>query len=108
MYLLSRSEEIVLLSIWKLQENAYGVSIRDKVIEATGYEWSIGALYAPLHRLQKKGLVETREGDPVSERGGRRKIFYRLTSQGREALLRIKQVLDVVWSDVPDLERKGS
>jgi len=108
MYLLSRSEEIVLLSIWKLQDNAYGVSIRDKVIESTGYEWSIGALYAPLHRLQKKGLVETREGDPVPERGGRRKIFYRLTSQGREALLRIKQVLDVVWSDVPDLERKGS
>jgi DNA-binding PadR family transcriptional regulator len=108
MYLLSRSEEIVLLSIWKLQEDAYGVSIRDKVIESTGYEWSIGALYAPLHRLQKKGLVESREGDPVPERGGRRKIFYRLTPRGREALLRMKKVHDVVWSDVPDLERKGT
>ena len=65
MKLLSRSEEIVLLAIWQLQHNAYGISIRDKVMESTGQDWSIGAIYAPLHRLEKKGLVRTQEGERV-------------------------------------------
>jgi PadR family transcriptional regulator PadR len=108
MNLLSRSEEIVLASIFKLQDNAYGVAIREKVIEATGYEWSIGALYAPLHRLQKKDMVSTYEGEPIPERGGRRKIFYSLTHKGREALLRVKKVHDQVWSDMPEYAIKKS
>ena len=54
MKLLSRSEEIVLLAIWKLQGNAYGVTIRQQIKNDTGQDWSIGAIYAPLHRIEKK------------------------------------------------------
>ena len=102
MKLLSRSEEIVLLAVWKLQEDAYGVTIRDRVNESTGQDWSIGAIYAPLHRLEKKGLVHTIEGEPVAERGGRRKIFYRVTPAGTEAMAEIKRVNESIWRDVPD------
>ena len=56
MNLLSRSEEVVLLAVWQLQDNAYGVTIRTLVSKATGYPWSIGAVYAPLYRLERKGL----------------------------------------------------
>ena len=76
MNLLSRSEEIVLLSVWRLQDNAYGVTIRALVSEATQRSWSIGAIYAPLYRLERKGLVRSLPGEPTPERGGRRKIYY--------------------------------
>lgn len=104
MKLLSRSEEIVLLTVWKLQNNAYGVTIRELVSNTTGKDWSIGAIYAPLHRLEKKNLVSTKAGEPVAERGGRSKVFYALTPQGKESLVTIKNVHDNIWINVPTLE----
>lgn len=108
MYLLSRSEEIVLVAVWKLQEDAYGVTIRDHVNNAIGYEWSVGAIYAPLHRLEKKGLVRTKKGDPTSERGGRSKIYYEVTEDGKKALLQMKRVHEAIWQDTPTLGFKKS
>jgi DNA-binding PadR family transcriptional regulator len=100
---LSRSEEIVLLSVWRLQNEAYGVTIRNQVSDVTGRDWSIGALYAPLHRLEKKGYLDARAGEPGSKRGGRRKIYYQLTSRGKQALLDVKQVHDAIWQGIPVL-----
>lgn len=104
MKLLSRSEEIVLLSIWKLQGNAYGVTIRKQVSKITSKHWSIGAIYAPLHRVEKKGLVKTIKGDPRPERGGRSKIYYEITPKGKKALLEIKKVHESMWRGIPSLE----
>ena len=103
MNLLSRSEEIILLAIWKLQENAYGVTIRSLVNDSTGYEWSVGAIYAPLHRLVKKGMVRTLKGEPIPERGGRHKIYYEVTLDGKRDLYHIKHVHDTIWQDAPSL-----
>ena len=103
MKLLSRSEEIVLLSIWKLQDDAYGVTIRQQVLDVTGYKWSIGAIYAPLHRLEKKGMVKTRRGAPLPERGGRSRVYYFLTPAGKRALLEIKRVHEAIWVDIPEV-----
>ncbi len=108
MKLLSRSEEIVLLSIWRLQEAAYGVSIRQQVAAVTGRPWSIGAVYAPLHRLEKKGYVQTRKGEPVSKRGGRSKVYYELTADGKHALLDIKHVHDALWGGVRALSTSAN
>jgi len=102
--LLSRSEEIVLLSVWKLQGNAYGPTIRNMVSEITGRPWSIGALYAPLHRLERKRLVKSLRGNPKPERGGRSRTYYELTSTGKNALLEIRTVLDAAWEDIPALQ----
>lgn len=103
MKLLSRSEEIVLLSIWQLQDNAYGITIRELVNKKTGKDWSIGAIYAPLHRLEQKGLVSTMEGEPVAERGGRRKIYYVVTDKGKRAMAEVKKVHEAIWRDAPEL-----
>lgn len=103
MKLLSRAEEIVLVAIWKLQGNAYGVTIRERVSETTGSDWSIGAVYPPLHRLEKKGMVKTIKGEPIAERGGRSKVYYEVTPEGRKALAEIKRVTEAVWEDVPSL-----
>ncbi len=108
MNLLSRSEEIILLAIWKLKEDAYGVNIRNLVNDSTGYKWSIGAVYAPLHRLVKKGYVSSSKGDPAPERGGRHKVYYKITSDGKKALSAIKHVNESIWKDAPVLNVEKS
>jgi DNA-binding PadR family transcriptional regulator len=101
MKLLSRQEEIVLLSIWHLKDNAYGVTIREHISRLTGKYWSIGAIYVPLDRLWEKGLVETYQGPPSKTRGGRSKRFYQVTEEGMKLLQEIKQVQDVLWKGFP-------
>jgi len=103
MNLLSRTEEILLLVVWRLQDRAYGISIRDEASKSTGTKWSLGAVYAPLHRLEKKGLVHTRNGDPSPERGGRAKVYYELTPKGRNALLKVKLVHETLWTGIQAL-----
>jgi len=101
MKLLSRQEEVVLLSIWKLKGNAYGVTIREYISEITGKYWSIGSIYVPLDRLVEKGLVSTYQSKPTERRGGRSKRFYEVTQEGILALEEIKQVQDTLWKDFP-------
>ena len=64
MILLSRSEEIALLAIWKLKSNAYGVTIREQVSRDTGHEWSFGAIYKPLKKLLHKDFVKKTSSQP--------------------------------------------
>lgn len=104
---ITRAEEIILLSIWKLQKNAYGIEILKHVSDSTGKKWSIGAIYAPLTRLLNKGYVKTYEGSPTPERGGRSKIFYELTSDGIAALEEVKKVHEAIWCDVPGFNHAG-
>jgi len=99
MILLSRSEEIVLLAILKLQDNAYGVTIREQVSTETGHEWSFGAIYKPLKTLVHRNYVEKRISKPCAERGGRSKYMYRLTPSGEEALREIRKIYQAVWTE---------
>ena len=74
MDMLSRIEEILLLAIWKLEGNAYGISVREQVERDTGVKWISGAIYAPLNRLKKNGYVRTVQAKGSGERGGREVI----------------------------------
>jgi len=104
MQFLSRIEEIVLIAIWKLQDEAYGLSIREQVGKDTGVKWLSGAIYAPLGRLLKNGYVEAEKGEPSPRRGGRHRIYYRLTKLGKKKLISIKQVNKSLWEGVPELK----
>ena len=77
------------------------MKIRDEVIKATGVNWLLGAIYGPLGRLHKKGLVATVKGEPTPERGGRAKVYYKLTGEGIKELSRIQEVNSAIWKDVP-------
>jgi PadR family transcriptional regulator PadR len=103
MNLLSRSEEIILVTILKLGDAGYGVSIREQIQKDTGDEWSFASIYQPLMRLTKKKYVSRVKGDPSSERGGKSKYFYELTSHGRKALLDIKAAHERVWNGAPKI-----
>ena len=100
MEILSKTEELILLSVWKLGKNAYGVTIRNHLIESTGKNFSIGGIYVPLDRLVRKGLLTTLQGDPTPERGGMSKRFYKMTKKGINILNESKKVYDAMWSEI--------
>lgn len=100
MKLLSSHDEILLLAILNLGENAYGVTIRREVNRATGKDWSIGAIYDPLYRLEKRGFVESSLSQPTSARGGRSKRIFQITRKGMKALRTHKEVRDRLWQNV--------
>ena len=103
MYELTRNEELILLSIWKLKGNAYGVTIRANFKTVTGKALNYGSLYNTLYRLAQRGCVTANESAPLSRQGGRRKILYTLTSLGEKALAEAQKIQKLAWGKVPDL-----
>ena len=102
MDLLSRTEEIVLLTVYQLDGNAYGVTIRSEVEANTSINMSVGAVYVPLERLTKRGLLKTRAGEPTPERGGRSKRYYQITADGLAALQEVQRLHQALWANLPD------
>lgn len=90
---LGEFEHIVLLAVLRLGEQAYGVTVRQEIEARTKREVSIGAIYATLDRLEAKGYVRSRAGEPTPERGGRSKRYFRVTGQGVSAVNRTHSAL---------------
>lgn len=103
MNILTRMEELILLSVWKLQEEAYGLEIRMHLSEILDYDLSVGAVYVPLKRLKKRGYLSSWDSEPTEERGGRTKRFFKLTQKGVNALQQVKTVQESAWSNLPDI-----
>ena len=100
---LGEFEHIVLLSLLRLDDRAYGVTVRQEIAARTGRDVSVGAIYTTLDRLEEKGYVKSRLGEPTTERGGRAKRFFRVTAKGirainstQEALRSLSMGLDLV------------
>jgi DNA-binding PadR family transcriptional regulator len=104
MIILTRAEEIILLAIHKLKDNAYGVTIREQVYKDIGVYWAFGAIYKTLKKMSAKGYVKKIASQPLAERGGRSKYFYELTSDGKEALQEIARVNASLWEGPTRLE----
>jgi DNA-binding PadR family transcriptional regulator len=90
-------EELVLLTITSLGEDAYGVSIKEDIEKRTDRSISIGALHSTITRLEEKGLIKSWLGEPTQERGGRRKRFFEITHQGKVSLHHVKELRDELW-----------
>ena len=87
-------DQQVMLAILRRQPQAYGVAIQETITERTGREYSVGAIYAALDRLEEKGYVAAKQGEPTPERGGRAKLYFHLTAPGQVALQQSLQALD--------------
>ncbi|MCP4725469.1 MAG: PadR family transcriptional regulator [bacterium] len=99
---LTRSEETVLLAIIRLKDNAYGVTIRDQIKEVTQREFVYGTLYSTLEQLVTKGYISKSSGDPTPERGGKRKIFFKMTKIGLSALQNNFAINKTVWQGITE------
>ncbi len=108
MRLLSRAEEIILLAIFKLEGNAYGVPIRDQIHKDISQYWSFGVIYKTLKKMNAKEYVRKIASNPLAERGGRSRYYYEITPQGISALEEIRRVHSSVWNKVKQisLEKK--
>jgi PadR family transcriptional regulator PadR len=95
---LGEFEQLVLLAVAHLGNDAYGVRIRGEIESRTGRSVSVGALYTGLKRLEQKGYLESAASDPLPQRGGRSRRHYELTAAGTAALRRSHDVLARMWT----------
>lgn len=100
---LGRMEEILLLAIWRLKDNAYAVPIIEEVKLRTGKSLSPGALWVSLDNLAKKGLVSKQLAESTPHIGGRGKLYYSLSKEGISALNEVRELHGSLWNDISDL-----
>lgn len=98
---LGEFEEIVLLTVALLDRDAYGVRITHEIIQQTNRNVRLNQVHAALHRLEDKGMITSRMGDPTPERGGRRKRLFNITTYGQQTLREINSVRANLWNMLP-------
>jgi PadR family transcriptional regulator PadR len=98
---LTKVEEIVLIAVWRLEDEAYGYRIRKHIEKYFRKEFSYGHLYSILYQLDKKDLVEKTPGESTERRHGKEKMYYHVTKSGILALKAARQLNSLVWSSLP-------
>jgi DNA-binding PadR family transcriptional regulator len=101
---LGEFELMVLLALIRLGDEAYGVPISREIEQRSGREVALGSVYAALERLEEKGLVSSRLGDPTAERGGRAKRYFRITESGLRDVRQTQRALVSLWKGLPELQ----
>ncbi len=100
-YNLGEFEEIVLLTVGQLFEEAYGVAIKDRIESQARRTVSVGALQSALRRMEQKGYLSSKTGEPNAERGGKPKRFFKITAYGLKALQHSKDLRNDLWNAIP-------
>ena len=100
---LGEFEELVLLTIAALMNDAYSVGICDELSKHTGRKVRLGVIHAVLNRLEVKGLLKSQLGDATKIRGGKRKRYYSLTNGGKAALIRANDIRQQLWKRIPEI-----
>ncbi len=100
---LTKAEELILLTIYRLRNNTYGVELKRKIQEITGKDFAYGTLYFLLDQLSAKEYVLRVKGEPTKERGGRSKTYYNLTAEGITALKESKEMFQKAWDGLDEL-----
>ncbi len=103
---LGELEEVVLLVVANLFDNAYGILIKQEIEEKCNRSITISTVHNVLQRLTEKQFLESRYSDPTPERGGKRKLLFRVTKSGQEALHTSKLMRDNLWSGIPEVAFK--
>jgi len=98
---LGEFEEIVLLSVAVLDDEAYGVAVTLEIERQTGRSVGFNNVHTTLQRLQEKGFVSSKMGGATAERGGRRKRFFKLTAAGGRALKDVRDIRAQLWNSLP-------
>ncbi len=100
-YQLGEFEEMVLLTVCVLQEEAYGVSIKEELEDRLNRNVSVGALQSALRRMEDKGFLDSWEGETTSQRGGRPRRYFKITLFGVKAIEYTREIRSGLWRDIP-------
>ena len=101
---LGELEQIVLLAVLRLGDQAYAVPILEQIDAQTGRRVARGALYTALDRLEAKGCLRSRLGEPLAERGGRARRYFTVTASAVRALKQSRQALQRLWDGLEQLQ----
>jgi len=101
---LGEFELVVMLTVIRLGDGAYGVPVSREIEQQTGRDVAFGTVYATLERLQKKGFVSSHLGEATPERGGRAKRYFRVTATGLRTVRETKQSLTRLWQGLRELQ----
>lgn len=104
---LGEFEEIILLLVGILDEQAYSLRIAEEFEVQTGKSVSIGATHSTLDRLTKKGFLTSKMGEPTASRGGRRKRIYTISASGQKALTASRELRLSLWDQYPAFTKFG-
>ncbi|MEM9391563.1 MAG: helix-turn-helix transcriptional regulator [Bacteroidota bacterium] len=100
-YSIGEFEEVVLLTVAILFENAYGITIKSEIENRLNRKVSVGAMRTALSRLEKKGFLKSEFGEATAIRGGKRKRFFKVTRSGKEALDQVMKSRKQLWEAIP-------
>ena len=103
MNIITRLEEAILIAIWGLEDNAYGVTINKNVSKSLKKNYSMGALYFSLDQLLRKGYVHKTTKQFYHEKGGRSRTYYTLTEDGKKALWMVRIYQKSLWEGIPEM-----
>ena len=106
-YQLGEFEEIVILTIGVLYNEAYGVSIKKEIESRLSRSVSMGALHTALVRLEAKGYIESFAGEATEERAGRPRKYFQITAFGKQAMAYTKETRDSLWRSIPEIVLRG-
>lgn len=105
---ISKAEEMVLLAIWRLAYEAYGVSIRRQIRKDTAKDYTYGTLYGLLRQMDHKGYIQKIKGEPLPKKGGRSKMYFKLTPVGIRALKDAIALHKRMWKDINEFSQDES
>lgn len=94
-------QELVLLTVGILYDDAYGVSIKDEIEQQTGRSVTLSTVHAALNRLEDKGFLASRRGGDTEARGGRPKRLFQITAYGKQALEESRMMRNRLWGLIP-------
>jgi PadR family transcriptional regulator, regulatory protein PadR len=104
---LGEFEELVLLTIASLYDDAYSAAVLEELSRRLGRPLSLGAVHRTMQRLEEKGLVRSRFGEATAERGGRRKRLFTVTVSGEQAVQQVRRLRDELWASIPATAFQG-
>ncbi|SDE46286.1 DNA-binding transcriptional regulator, PadR family [Dyadobacter soli] len=100
--ILGELEELVLLVVAASSEHIYGVPVMEQLQVHTGRTFTIGAVHTTLYRLEEKGFLSSSIGGATTDRGGRRKRLFTLTTAGANVLAEIRAMRESLWQSIPE------
>lgn len=102
-YSMGEFEEVVMLTVAVLYDNAYGITIKEEIESRLDRKVSVGAMRTALQRLEKKGFLESEFGEATAVRGGKRKRYFKVTPYGKKALEYVMETRRQLWEAIPSI-----
>ncbi|GAB4250772.1 MAG: hypothetical protein Tsb0034_29910 [Ekhidna sp.] len=102
-YSIGEFEEVVMLTVAVLFDNAYGISIKEEIEKRMERKVSVGAMRTALIRLEKKGYLDSEFGEATAVRGGKRKRYFKVTPLGKRVLEQVMETRKQLWDSIPSM-----